>query len=203
MWELDYKESWVPKNWCLWTVVLEKTLESPLDGKEIQPVHPKRNESWIFIGRIDAEAEAPVLWPADGKSWLIRKDPDAGRDCEQEEKGTTEDEMVAWHHWLDGREFEQALGVAEGQGSLACCSPGDCKESEITDQLNGQPVPHREPAWLSRSAVGGLQMVLLCIHPPVAFSLPSYQKGCIVGYTSRIDKHSSPKPETKGLCQLP
>ena len=100
--QLDYKESWVPKNWCFWTVVLEKTLESPLDCKEIQPVHPKGNQSWIFIGRTDAEAEGPIVWPPDRKSWLIWKDLDAGKDWWQEEKGITEDEMVGWHHWLDG-----------------------------------------------------------------------------------------------------
>ena len=105
MWKLDCEESWATKNWCVWTVVLEKTLESPLDCKEIQPVHPKGDQSWVFIGRTDAEAETPVLWPADGKSWLIGKDPDAGRDWGQEEKGTTEDEMAGWHHWLDGHGF--------------------------------------------------------------------------------------------------
>ena len=109
--ELDYKESWVPKNGYFWSVVLEKTLESPLDCKEIQPVHPKGDQSWVFIGRIDAEAETPILWPPDAKNWLIWKDPDAGKDWGQEEKGTTENEMVGWHHWLDGHEFEQALGV--------------------------------------------------------------------------------------------
>ena len=102
MWELDYKESWAPKNWCFWTVVLEKTLEGPLDCKEIQPVHPKGNQSWIFIGRTDA----PILWPPDAKNWLIGKDPDAGKDWRGEEKGTTEDEMVGWHHRLNGHEFE-------------------------------------------------------------------------------------------------
>ena len=106
MWELDYKESWAPKNWCFWTVVLEKTLESPLDCKEIQLVHPKGYQSWIFIGKTDVEAETPILWPPDGKSWLIGKGPDAGKDWRQEEKGTTEDEMVGWHHWLNGHEFE-------------------------------------------------------------------------------------------------
>ena len=100
------KESWVPKNWCFWTVVLEKTLESPLNCKEIQPVHPKGDQSWVFIGRTDIEAETPVLWPPDVKSWLIWKDPDAGKDWRQEEKGTTEDEMVGYHHLLDGHEFE-------------------------------------------------------------------------------------------------
>ena len=106
MWQLDYKESWAPKNWCFWTVVLEKTLESPLDSKEIQPVHPKGNPSWIFTGMTDAEAEASTLWPPDAKHWLTGKDPDAGKDWTREEKGTTEDVMVGWHHQLNGHEFE-------------------------------------------------------------------------------------------------
>ena len=122
MWELDHKVSWVLRNWCFWTVVLEKTPENPSDCKEIQSVHPKGNQSWIFIGRTDAEAETPILWPPDVKKWLIGKDPDAGKDWRQE-KGMTEDEMVGWHHQLDGHEFEQALGVGDGQGSLVCCSP--------------------------------------------------------------------------------
>ena len=120
MWELDYNECWMPKNWCFGTVALEKTFESPLDFKEIQLVHPKGNQSWIFTGRTDAEAEAPILWRPDAKSQLIRKDPDSGKDWRQ--KGTTEEEMVGWHHWLDGHEFEQAPGDGEGQGSLAGCS---------------------------------------------------------------------------------
>ena len=106
MWELDCEESWVPKNWCFWTVVLEKTLESLLDCKEIQPVHPKGNQLWLFTGRTDAEAEAPILWPPDAKNWLIGKDPDAGKDWRQEEKGMTKDEMVGWHHQLNGHEFD-------------------------------------------------------------------------------------------------
>ena len=108
MWELDHKESWAPKNWCFWTVVLEKTVESPLDCK-IKPVNPKGNQSWIFIGRTDAEAETPICWPPDAKNWLTGKDPNAGKDGRREEKQTTEDEMIGWHHWLDGHEFEQAL----------------------------------------------------------------------------------------------
>ena len=136
MWELDYKESWALKNWCFWTVVLEETLESPLDCKEIKPVHPKGNHSWIFIGKTDAEAEAPILWPPDGKSWLVRKDPDAGKDWRQKEKGTTEDEMVGWHHWLTGHEFEQAPGDGEGQGRLARCSLWGQKELDTTEQLS-------------------------------------------------------------------
>ena len=106
MWELDYKESWVPKNWCFWTVVLEKTLESLLDCKEIRPVHPKGDQSWVFIGGTDVEAETPILGPPDMKSWLIWKDPDAGKDWRQEEKGTTDDDMVGWHHWLNRHEFD-------------------------------------------------------------------------------------------------
>ena len=118
LWELDYKQSWVPKTWWLWTVVLDKTLESPLDCREIKPVHPKGNQSCIFLGRTNAEAETPILWPPDVKNWLIGKDPDTGKDWRQEEKGTREDEMVGWHHWLNGHEFEQAPGVGDGQGDL-------------------------------------------------------------------------------------
>ena len=122
--------------WCFWTVVLEKTLESPLDCKKIQPVLPKGNQSWIFIGRTDAEAETPKLWLSDVKNWLIWKDPDAGKNWRQEEKGMTEDETVGWHHRLDGHEFEQALGVGDGKGSLACCSPWGHKESDTTEWLD-------------------------------------------------------------------
>ena len=136
MWELDYKESWALKNWCFWAVVLEKTLESPLDYKKIQPVHPKGNQSWMFIGRTDVEAETPILWPPDVKSWLIGKDPDAGKDRGQEEKGTTEDEMVGWHHWLDGHEFGWTPGVGGRRGGLVFCSPWDCKELDMTERLN-------------------------------------------------------------------
>ena len=136
MWELDYKESWAPKNRCFWTVVLEKILESSLDCKKIKPVNPKGNQSWIFIGRTDAEARTPIPWPPDAKDWLIWKDPDAGKDWGQEEKRMTENEMVGWYHWLDGREFEQALGVGDGQGSLVCCSPWSRKELDTTEQLN-------------------------------------------------------------------
>ena len=119
--ELDYKESWAPKNWHFWTVLLEKTLESPLDSKEIKPVNPKGNQPWIFVGRTDAET--PILWPPDLKSLFIGKDADAGQDWGQEEKGATEDEMIGRHHWLNGHEFEQTLGASEAQGRLACCSP--------------------------------------------------------------------------------
>ena len=123
MWELDYKESWALKNWYFWTVVLEKTLESPLDCKEIKSVNSKGNQSWIFIGRTDAKDETPILWPPDVKNWLTGKGPHAGKDLRQEEKGTREDEMVGWHHQLNRHDFEQAPGVANGQWGLACCSP--------------------------------------------------------------------------------
>ena len=113
MWELDYEESWVPKNWCFWTVVLEKTLKSLLDCKEIQPVHPKGDQPWVFFGRTDAKAETPVLWPPHGKMWLIGKDSDAESDWGQEAKGTTEDEMAGWHYQLDEHEFEWTLGVCD------------------------------------------------------------------------------------------
>ena len=127
MWDLDYKESWVPKNWCFWTVVLEKTLESSLDCKEIQPVHPKGDQFWMSIGRTDAEAETPILWPPDVKSWLIWKDPDVGKYWGQEEKSTTEDELVGWYHQLDGHGFGRTPGVGDGQGGLACCDHGVAK----------------------------------------------------------------------------
>ena len=136
MWELDCEESWALKNWCFWTVVLEKTLESSLDCKEIQPVHPKGDQSCVFIGRTDVEAETPILWPPDVKSWRIWKDSDARKDWGQEEKGTTEDEMAGWHHWLNGHEFGRTLGVGDGQGGLACCSSWGGKGSDITEWLN-------------------------------------------------------------------
>ena len=136
IWELGHKEGWTLKNWCFWPVVFEKTHECPLDCKEIKPVNPKINQYWIVIGRTDTEAEAPILWLPDAKSWLIRKDPNAGKDWRQEEKGMTEDEMVGWHHWLHGHEFEQAPGDGEEQRSLVCCSPWGHKELDITEQLN-------------------------------------------------------------------
>ena len=137
MWKLDCEESWAPKNWCFWAVVLEKTLESPLDCKEIQPVHSKGDQSWVFIGKTNAEAETPVLWPPHAKGWVIGKDPDAWRDWGQEERGMTEDEMAGWHHRLDGHEFEWTLGVGDGQGGLACCDSWGRKESDTTEtELN-------------------------------------------------------------------
>ena len=136
MWELDHKEDWALKNWCFWTVVLEKTLESPLGCKEIKPVNPKGNQPWVFFGRTDGEAEAPILWPPDAKNWLIGKGPDAGKDWRQEEKGMTEDEIVGWYHWLSRHEFEPTPGDSEGSGSLICCIPWGLKELDMTSRLN-------------------------------------------------------------------
>ena len=137
-------------NWCFWTVVLEKTLESLLDCKQIQPVHSEGDQSWVFIGRTDVEAETPILWPPDAKSWPIWKDSDAGKDWGQEEKGMTEDEMAGWHHQLSGHGFGWTPGVGDGQGGLACCDSWDCKESEMTEQVN----------WTKLKAYTGLTYVL-------------------------------------------
>ena len=147
MWELDYKESWGLKNWCFWTVVLEKTLERPSDSKEIQSVNPNGDQSWVFIGRTDVEAETQTLWPHHAKSWLIWKDPDAGKDWGQEKKWMTEDEMVGLHHRLKGHGFGWTLGIGDGQGGLACCGSWGCKESDMTEQLN----------WLSYIVFSGLR----------------------------------------------
>ena len=136
---VGYKQNWAPNNWCFWTVVLGKTLESPLDCKVIQPVIPKRYQSWIFIWRTDTEAETPLLWPPDAKNWLIEKDPVAGKDWRQEKK-MIEHEMVGWHHQLDGHEFEQALVVGDGQGGLVCCSPWGSKESNTTERLSSKDI---------------------------------------------------------------
>ena len=145
MWELYYKESWAPKNWCFWTMVLEKTPESHLDFKEIQLVHPKGDQSWVFIGRTDVEAETPILWPA--KSWLTWKDPDAGKDRGQEETGTTDNETVGWHHRLSGHGFGWTLGVGDGQGGLACCGSGSwCRKEwrkDTTERLNWINISNR------------------------------------------------------------
>ena len=145
--ELDYRESWGLKNWCFWTVVLEKTLASPLDCKEIQPVYPIGDQSWVFIGRTDAEAETPIFWSPDTKSWLIWKDPDAVKDWGQEKKGTTEDEMVGWHHWLNGHGFGEAPRAGDRQGRLACRSSQGRKESDTTEQLNWTDASYPIP-WL-------------------------------------------------------
>ena len=133
---LNCEGSWALKNWWFWTVVLEKTLESPLDCKEIQPVHSEGDQPWDFFGRNDAQAETPVLWPPPAKSWLMGKDSDAGRDWGKEKRGTTEDEMAEWHHRLDGHEFEWTPGVGDGQGGLACFNSRGRKESDMTEQLN-------------------------------------------------------------------
>ena len=169
MWELDYKESWVPKNWCFWTVVLEKTLESPLDCKEIQPVYPKGNQSWVFTGRTDVEVETPILWPPDVKSLLILKDPDVGKDWRQEEKGRTEDEMVRWHHRLNGQEFGQTPGIGDGQGGLACCSLWGCKEWDTTGPLNWTEQYKKEGVtswicWIWRARHNVQRYSMVCKH---------------------------------------
>ena len=145
-------------NWCYWTVVLEKTLESPLDFKEIQPVHPKGDQSWVFIGRTDAEAETPILWPPHAKNWLIGKDSDAGKDWGQEEKGTTEDEMAGWHHRLNGHEFEWTLGVGDRQAGLVCCDSWGRKESDTTErldwtELNWTVLTNTAVLWLKESTL--------------------------------------------------
>ena len=151
MWEFDCEESWALKNWCFWTVVLEKVLESPLDCKEIQPVHPKGDQSWVLIGRTDAKAETPKLWPPHVKSWLIGKDSDAGRDWGQEEKGATEDEMAGWHY----REFGWIPGVGNGQGGLACCNSWGHKELEMTEWLNlTDAEPHSRIFWFTGTRRG-------------------------------------------------
>ena len=141
MWELDCEEGWAPKNWCFWTMVLEKTLESPLDCKEIQPVHSDGDQLWDFFGRNDAKAEAPVLWPPHAKRWFIGKDSDAGRDWGQEEVGTTEDEMAGWHHGHNGRESEWTPWDGDGQGGLVCCDSSGRKELKTTEWLNWTDCP--------------------------------------------------------------
>ena len=150
--DVNYKESWAPKNRCFLTVVLEKTLESPLDYKEIQPVHLKGDQSWVFTGRTDVEAETPVFWSPHGKTWLIGKDFDAGRSWGQEAKGMTEDEMAGWHHLFDGRESEWILGVGDRQGGLACCDSWGRKESDTTERLNWTEL-HSPLSLLSRSSL--------------------------------------------------
>ena len=162
--ELDYKESWAPKNWCFWTVVLEKTLESPLYCKEIQPVYPKGDQSWAFVGRTDVEAETPILWPPDAKSWLIWKDPDAGKDWGQEEKGTTEDEMVGWHHRLNGHGFGWTLGVGDEQGGLTCCGSWSCRVGhDWTTELNWMDLEMITLSEVSQSEKEKHQMIsLIC-----------------------------------------
>ena len=164
MWELDHKEGWAPKDGCFPTVVPEKTLESPLDCKEIQPVHPKGDQPWIFIGVTHAEAEVPILWLLDAKSRLLGKDLDAGKDWRQEEKRMTENEMVGCHHWLNGHEFEQDLGDGDRQGSLECCSPWGRKKSDTTDWQNWTEL---KATW--QSSPPGFP------YPPVLYLCSSFQ----------------------------
>ena len=196
MWELDYKESWARKNWCFWTVVLEKTLESPLDCKEIQPVHPKGNQSWIFIGRSDTKAEAPILWPPDSENWLIGKDPDAGKDWRQEEKGMTEDEMVGWHHRLNGHELKQAPGAGDGLESLACCSlwgsrvRHDWVQSDWTE-LNCHPQGHTGYVTESGSPSSSWP------HPPKSSS-PWPKDRCVCAPASGLEAASFIHLEREG-----
>ena len=181
MWELDHGEGWGLKNWCFWTVVLEKTLECSLDCKEIKPVNLKLNQPWMFIGRTDAEAEAPILWPPDAKNWLIAKDPDAGKDWGQK-KGKTEDEMVGWHHRFEGHEFEYAPGVADGQRGLACCSPRGHKESDTNEwlnwtKLNTQPWCTPFPI-LNQSSVPCLVLLLFDQHTGFSVQFSSVTHSC-------------------------
>ena len=170
MWELNHKENWVPKNWCFWTVVLEKTLESPLDCKKIKPVHPKGNQSWIFIGKTDAEAEAPLLWPPDAKNWLTVKAPDARKDWRQEEKGRTEDKMVGRHHWLDGHEFEQAQELVMDREAWRAIVHGVTKsQTRLSDwtELN----------WRSYCIAGNYIQ-----YPVINHNGKEYEKECIYVY---------------------
>ena len=154
MWELDYKESWALKNWCFWTVVLEKTLESPLECKKIHPVHPKGDQSQVFTGRTDVEAETPILWPPHAKSWHIVKDPDAGKDWGQEEMGMREDEMVGWHHRLNGHGFGWTPEVGNGQGGLARCGSWGRKELDMTKQLNWTENSSETPILINQHETG-------------------------------------------------
>ena len=174
MWELDHKEGWAPKNWCNTTVVLEKTLESPLDSKEIKPVNLKGNQPWIITGR--TTADAPILWPLAAKSQLSRKDPNAGKDWRQEEKGMTEDKMVGWHHWINRQEFGQPLGDGEGQGSQVCCSPWSRKELEMTERLNKADGGDWNPAELFQILKDDSVNVLLSIWQQIWRTL--WTSGC-------------------------
>ena len=178
MWKLDCEESWALKNWCFWTVVLEKTPESPLDCKEIQPVHSEGDQPWDFFGRNDAKAETPVLWPPHAKSWLIGEDSDAGRDWGQEEKGTTEDEMAGWHHWLDGRESEWTPGVGDGQGGLVCCYSWGHKESDMTERLIWS-----DPVYYKSLSIVFQAFCLPYLIPWIYLSPPLYNhKGLDLGH---------------------
>ena len=197
MWELNCEESWAPKNWCFWTVVLEKTFESPLDCKEIQPVYSEGDQPWDFFGGNDAKAETPVLWPPHAKSWLTGKDSDAGRDWRQEEKGRTEDEIAGWHHWLDGRESEWTLGVGDGQGGLACCDSWGHKESDMTEWLNWTELMQESVCkifniskftWLSLHTSQTVSVCVWCYH----WINPPRRKGALAPCT--FSKPSSGEP---------
>ena len=164
MWELDHKESWEPKNWCFWTVVLEKTLQSPWDSKEMKPVNPKGNQPWIFTERTDAEVEAPILWPPDTKSRLSGKDPDAGKDWRREEKGMAEDKMIGLRHQLNGHKFEWTLGVGDGQGGPACCSPWGCRVGhDWVTELNWYVFLFQEACMFGSFS---LSLFSFCLPPP-------------------------------------
>ena len=211
MWKLYHKEDWMPNNWCFWSVVLEKTLESPLDCKEIQPVNPNRNQPWKFIGR----ADAPMLWPPDAKSQLVGKDPDAGKERGQE-KGLTEDEIIGWHHRLNGHEFKQTQGNSEGEGILPCCSLWGLKELDTSEWLNNKSCKYLlEWQALGRGCV--IYLFIFACHPQVDspkqrhFSLTVRQRGRVfwgrplrVPWTARRSKQStlkeiSPEYSLEGL----
>ena len=162
MWELDHKEDWVLKNWCFWTVVLEKTLQSCLDSKEIKPVDPKGNQPWIVIGRTDVEAEAPILWPPDAKNWLIGKDPDSGKEWRQKEKRVTEDKIVGWHLWFNRHEPGQTPGDGESQGGLVCCSPWSHKKLNTTWRLNNNNLTS---IWCSKISLLSLLGIWPLMNP--------------------------------------
>ena len=183
MWELDYKESWTPKNWCFWIVVLEKTLESPLDCKEIQPVHSEGDQPWDFFGRTDVEYETTILWPPDMKSWLIWKDHDAGKDWGQEEKGMTGDEMVGWHHRLNGHGFGWTPGVGDGQGGLMCYSPWGCKELDTNEWLN----------WTESV------LILISYHPNYCASVAHCLPQCLQHLVAVLSPQSYPTLRPHGL----
>ena len=168
MWDLDHEEGWMLKNWCFWIAVLEKTLESPLVYKEIQPVHPKGDQFWVFIGGTDVEAETPILWPSDAKSWLVWKYPDAGKDWGQEEKGMTEDEMVRWHHRLNGQGSGWTPGAGDRQGGLACCSSWCRKESDTTEWLNWTELNCWD--WVPWSSFFECWVLSQLFHSPLSLS---------------------------------
>ena len=188
MWELDNKKGWVPKNWFLQTVVLEKALESPLDCKEFKPVNPKGNQHWIFIGRTDAEVEAPILWPPDVKSWLTGKDPDAGEDWRQE-KGTAEDEMVGWYQRLNGHEFEQTPGDGKAQGSLPCSSPWGRKESDTTERLNNNKLKKKKELLRIATTPVLTRYIMSCLIPELTEPWPLLS--CQAGLLNDLAEYST------------